>query len=160
MWMLSVSTDPDIQHLLLHYLRSWWDNVGPSTYVPPALLAPILDQQFIGWNRCLEGWLSNKWTVCQQHYYEKMNSRRSGKWWISGLIQKLWEVAWDLWVYWSSILHHQENCVSIEKEHQSKCTVIKLFNKLLTKNLLPRDQHLLKLSLGGLLKKNYLYRSQ
>jgi len=80
MWMLSVSTDPDIQHLLLHYLRSWWDNVGPSTYVPPALLAPILDQQFIGWNRCLEGWLSNKWTVCQQHYYEKMNSRRSGKW--------------------------------------------------------------------------------
>ncbi len=66
-----------------------------------------------------------------------MKSRRSGKWWISGLIQKLWEVAWDLWDYWNSILHHQENCFSIEKECQSKCIVIKLFNKLLTKNLLP-----------------------
>jgi hypothetical protein len=72
MWMISASTDLNIHYLVLHYLRSWWEDVGPSAYVLPALLATILKQQSIGWNRCLKGWLSNKWTVCQQHYYEKM----------------------------------------------------------------------------------------
>jgi hypothetical protein len=47
LWMISVSTDPDIQHLLLHYLRSWWDDVEPSTYVPLALQEPIHDQHLL-----------------------------------------------------------------------------------------------------------------
>jgi hypothetical protein len=89
-----------------------------------------------------------------------MKSKRLGKRWISALIQNLWEVAWDLWDYRNSILHHQENCVYIEKERQSKRAVINLFKKLLTTHLRSRDRHLLKLPLGDLLKKDYLYRSQ
>jgi hypothetical protein len=42
------------------------------------------------------GRISLHWRDVQQHYYELLGSRNMGKKWATALIQKVWEVSWDL----------------------------------------------------------------
>jgi hypothetical protein len=35
--------------------------------------------------------------------------RRTGLRWLTALIQKLWDVAWDMWDHRNRVLHDQEN---------------------------------------------------
>jgi hypothetical protein len=65
-WMVSVQTDPDIQHHILGHLRSWWDGSQGPAFIPPGLRNAIDEQNNIGWNRFLEGWLSKAWVLRQQ----------------------------------------------------------------------------------------------
>jgi hypothetical protein len=37
------------------------------------------EQNHIGWNHLLEGWISKAWVVKQQWHYEKSKAYRSGK---------------------------------------------------------------------------------
>jgi hypothetical protein len=37
------------------------------------------------------------WSEVQHRYYEFLDSRRTGLRWLTALIQKLWDVAWDMW---------------------------------------------------------------
>jgi hypothetical protein len=41
--------------------------------------------------------LSVGWSEVQHRYYEFLDSRRTGLRWLTALIQKLWDVAWDMW---------------------------------------------------------------
>lgn len=89
-WMASKNTNPDIQHQLLAHLNSWWEGISGPSFIPPFLWETIAQQSKIGWNRCLEGWFSRGWAIDQQQYFDKTKSSRSGKWWLSALITKLW----------------------------------------------------------------------
>jgi hypothetical protein len=76
-WLVSVNTDPDLQHPLISHLQSWRDQVLGPTFTPLHLQQLIDDQMAIGWNRCLEGWLSVHWASAQQRYYNISQKERA-----------------------------------------------------------------------------------
>jgi hypothetical protein len=61
------------------------------------LPAVVQKQNEIGWQSLLVGWPSLGWSEVQQRYYEWLGSRRSGLRWLTALIQKVWDIAWDVW---------------------------------------------------------------
>jgi hypothetical protein len=157
-WMVSVQTDPDIQHHILGHLCSWWDGSQGPAFIPPGLQNAIDEQNNIGWNRFLEGWLSKAWVLRQQQYFEKSRTHRSGKRWAVALIRKLWLVTWDLWEHHNGVLHEQENALARERSSKTNSKVCDLFQELMGRHILPRDRHLLRLSLSELLKKDQEYK--
>jgi len=54
-------------------------------------------QSHIGWDRMLDGWLTRGWHDHQEKLWKHAKSRKSSLWWTSALIQKLWDVSWDMW---------------------------------------------------------------
>ncbi len=70
------------------------------------LPAAIEAQSKIGWQALFEGWLACEWAAVQQSYYTWFCSQRTGRRWVSLLICKLWDTAWDLWEHRNGILHH------------------------------------------------------
>jgi hypothetical protein len=48
------------------------------------------------------------WTEVQEAYYRSLGSRRTGLRWTVAIINKLWDIAWDLWEQRNSILHDKE----------------------------------------------------
>ena len=51
------------------------------------------------------GFVATEWRQAQQEYYHRISSRRTGKRWVSALIRKLWDVAWDLWDHRNNQIH-------------------------------------------------------
>ena len=45
------------------------------------------------------GFQSRKWERIQADHFRNQGSLRSGKRWVTELIKKLWNTAWDLWSY-------------------------------------------------------------
>jgi hypothetical protein len=105
-----------------------------------------------------EGWVSKRWQLLQQQFYATICSHCTGRWWVVSLITKLWEVAWDLWEHRNGILLGQETGLSREEERGTQWDVCWSFNDLLGRSLLPRDRHLLKVSLSTLQKKDLVYK--
>ena len=153
-WMASVDTDPNLQHLLLSHLRSWRDTTTNQSVSSLELQSLLDNQAAIGWDRCLEGWLSNQWASTQQCYYNILKSRRTGQRWVISIIKKLCDTAWDLWQHCNEILHHKETHISQEAPRLLRREVTQLFNGLSSSHLRQRDRYLLHLSLGSLQNKD------
>lgn len=61
-WMTSVQTDPDYQEAIISQLSKWRSGSVDVGMVPPPQLQPAMDQQNdIGWNNFIEGWVSFEW---------------------------------------------------------------------------------------------------
>jgi hypothetical protein len=90
---------PELQTALITRLRQWKgdtdDNPTFSTHC--GLRAAVLHQDEIGWYNFLMGRISLQWKEVQQRYYEWLGKRNTGKKWATALIQKVWEVSWDMW---------------------------------------------------------------
>ncbi len=75
-------------------------------------------QNSIGWQQFFEGWISVSWKKAQQSCYSLIHSHHTGYRWITSLIKKLWNVAWNLWEHCNDILHNKDSIVtSIEHQH-------------------------------------------
>jgi len=57
----------------------------------------ITEQYQIGWDRMMDGWLTRGWRDYQEKLWKHAKSRKSSLRWTSALIQKLWDVSWDMW---------------------------------------------------------------
>jgi len=55
------------------------------------------NQQWIGWDRMMDGWLLRSWRDHQEKIWKCVKSRKSSLQWTTSLIKKLWEVSWDMW---------------------------------------------------------------
>ena len=51
------------------------------------------------------GCISYMWVRVQDQYLKWIDSKKSGKRWAIALIQKLWDVAWDMWDDRNHTLH-------------------------------------------------------
>jgi hypothetical protein len=81
-----------------------------------ALAAVVQKQDEIGWQSLLEGRPSLGWSEVQNRYYEWLGSRKSGLRWLTALIQKLWDTAWDMWDHRNRVLHEMEHMVAHDLE--------------------------------------------
>jgi hypothetical protein len=110
-WMGTAQTDPEIQSVIITHLTQCL-NSQPPTPLPitsPHVQAAIDIQNDIGWENFFEGCVAKEWEHTQIVYYYWCQSKKSGRRWTTALIQKLWDVAWDLWAYRNGIVHSNEN---------------------------------------------------
>ncbi len=54
----------------------------------------------------------------QNRYYEWLGGRRSGLRWLTALIQKLWDIAWDMWDIGNRVLHETEHSVARDLQNR------------------------------------------
>jgi hypothetical protein len=80
------------------------------------LRATIDSQDKIGWQAMLKGSPVLGWAEAQQRYLKWQKEHKTGKQWLSAIIQKLWKVAWDLWDHRNNILHNSD--VNIADQQQ------------------------------------------
>jgi hypothetical protein len=53
--------------------------------------------------------LAQDWEHAQTAHYKWCQSRKSGRRWTIAIIQKLWDIAWDLWENCDDIIYAKEN---------------------------------------------------
>jgi len=121
--------------VIITYLESWQTGETVS-YQPPRYLEAVLKEQYtIGWHRFYAGWLSSQREIVQQNYYSVTRSNKTGKRWVSALIQKLWDTAWDLWEHHNGVLHQNENQVTKSMELHLNRRVTRVFFNLCSRAL-------------------------
>jgi hypothetical protein len=128
-WMEEVHpTDPGIRTAIETHLFKWSDNLPmlPIQTDSVGLQNAIQHQDAIGWNNFFEGCITKDWEQAQDDYYKWCRSRKSARRWTTTLIQKLWNVPWDLWEHRNGIVHAAENAeilngmAEIDNEIRSK----------------------------------------
>jgi hypothetical protein len=70
----------------------------------PGVTRTLQEQEAMGWNKLVDGFIVESWLETQQLYLEFINKKTTGKRWASRLIVKLWEITWDMWRHWMKIL--------------------------------------------------------
>jgi hypothetical protein len=119
-WLQEQRTQPGIITVLCAKLLAWQQ--GSTEDIPVEtfhdLPAVVHRQDQIGWQSLLEGRPSLGWSEVQQRYLEWLGSRKSGLRWLTALIHKLWDIAWDMWDHRNRVLHDTENSVARDLEIQ------------------------------------------
>lgn len=93
-WLVSQGTKNDIQQTLCNNLLLWQRSSEQHRIAHP----DFGDQLLLGWGLLVEGGLSITLRHAQQEHFAIIGSRKSGLQWASGLIIRIWHIAWKLWV--------------------------------------------------------------
>jgi len=56
----------------------------------------------------MDGWISRKWRDQQECIWKSIKSQKSSLQWTTALIQKMWNVSWDMWDHRNKELHNGE----------------------------------------------------
>ena len=110
-WLIQNYTSPSVASVICGRLNSWITNsaLSPisSTLSPP--FRPVIGiQDAIGWNCFFQGFWALEWEGAQSAYLQSIKSRRSPKRWLTSVITKLWDIAWDMWEHRNGCLHDNE----------------------------------------------------
>jgi hypothetical protein len=107
-----MSTDPDIWNAIIYGLEEWINPRENSHAISPPIseetLGCMILQEEITWGSFIEGFIHNGWAQCQQDYYTKTGSRRSGNKWEREVRHLVWNMAWELWQHRNKVKHNQE----------------------------------------------------
>lgn len=99
LWLVKQSTHPTLRRGVVTLLRSSFRGmpwVPPDTNID-SIRTTFLRQSQFGSSSVLFGWWTNGWAEAQHAYYLSLQRRTTGKRWLTRLITKQWEIAWDLW---------------------------------------------------------------
>jgi len=115
------NTEPTLTVHLVETLRLWRQDKGanlaavyPSSIMNKKVFQAFSDQQKIGWDRFLEGFIASQWANIQQDYLTKINETRStGNSWATKLVQKLWGILHSVWNTRNEYIHNSENMIEI-----------------------------------------------
>jgi len=101
-WLKDQGLEPLLQKRLILALNDW-ANAAESQASPNTEYDT--EQAHIGWDRMMDGWISRKWRDHQEHIWKSIKSRKSSLQWTAVLIQKMWDVSWDMWDRQNKELH-------------------------------------------------------
>ena len=106
-----------------------------------------------------EGCVAQDWEAIQDAYFRWCHSWKTGHRWTASLIQKLWDISWDLWEHRISIVHAWENEATLHNmmavDHEIRTQFIRGPN-----GLTQRDHHLFEGSLQDILDAPIFYRQR
>jgi hypothetical protein len=160
-WMETVQTDPAIQSAILANLTQCLTRLpsSPIHETSPVIQAAIHIQNDIGWENFFEGCIAKEWEQIQIAYYEWCRSRQSGRRWTTALIQKLWDVAWDLWEHRNGIVHAKENAETLHNMAEIDGE-IRAQHLRGPQGLAQRDHHLFNGPVADILSASIIYRQK
>ena len=109
-WMTTQKTLGSMADVICDRLSAWRLGTQPTVQTSTfrGLRKVVDDQDECGWKAFLDGTPVIGWANVQQSFYEWKGSRRMGQRWLSALIQKMWDVAWDQWQFRNKVLHDRE----------------------------------------------------
>ena len=103
---------PSFSAALISSLNSWYKDPAtiqlPSPHWDHITTKLIAAQNNIGWQLCLEGCVHKSWEETIDKYLQSLDSKKTGKRWITSLIKKLWDVAWDMWEHRNAALWEEK----------------------------------------------------
>jgi len=122
-WMEDYQTDQEVAEAILNGLQNWRAGTTDRMTYSWQVWNAVSQQEELGWQPFLEEWLCLESAALQQAYLNLLDSRRTGKWWVTELIKKLWKIAWDLWEHRNGSLHENINRVSTTIQQNLKSKV-------------------------------------
>jgi len=102
-WLCSSNTAHKIAAAILWGLNKW-QNPSAATEPPDAVF--LKDQEALGWDHFMDGWLVHSWRTYQESLWHSVKSQQSSWHWVAKLIKKIWNVTWDMWAHCNGILHN------------------------------------------------------
>jgi hypothetical protein len=66
-------------------------------------------QEILGWQQLLEGCVSKSWLETKTTYLQSTKLQKNSLRWLSAIIKKLWQIAWNLWDLRNSAEHEHDN---------------------------------------------------
>jgi hypothetical protein len=160
-WMTTTLTSPDVQLTMTTRLQQLFTQqpYTPIPSLPENVQAALETKDSIGWENFFEGCITQDWEAIQDAYFWWCHSRKTGCRWTASLIQKLWDISWDLWEHRIGIVHARENeaslhnMMAVDQEIRLQC--------IHSPNSLPQcDHHLLEGSLQDILDALIFYRQR
>ena len=132
-----INTPPILANSILQQLQLWRDPTYTMTGEQDH--TAVESQQKIGWKNFLWGRLTPEW---QKQHAKLIPSDRSykSKRWVTQLIQKLWNVSWDLWEHRNGIQHDPHHPWRLAE----RTTLAEEINRQFTlgnNNLAPKDYY-------------------
>jgi hypothetical protein len=119
-WLQENYTHPEMSAAIIEYLDSWRNDRSPNLRIFQAWIEPAVSHQSVlGWRNLLEGIPSKYWQETQQLYFSRIGSARSPRRWTIAMIQKLWDVAWNMWEHRNGILHNKEQSIILQQLHNN-----------------------------------------
>ena len=117
-WMETTQAYPPMRKAICVKLLQWkTGNVQPhySDSLPATLLTALSEQDIIGWRAFIEGQLSTRWAPVQHQHFQSLSLKNTGHRWVSLLIRKLLDVAWDQWEHRCGQAHDREATAHSQK---------------------------------------------
>lgn len=107
----SIDTFPAITNEIVRQVQHWHSfpmqqPLEPHTDDDWELQRCISHQNRIGWENFLKGRILVLWARCQQHYFDRIQSPRSGHTWARKMIKATWTLIWRLWDCCNFGKHH------------------------------------------------------
>jgi len=97
-----IDTEPRVRSAILDNLDHWR---GGGTQCLHTNLQAATQQHSLGWESAAFGFWSKEWALVQQRYYERKQSRKTGRAWMTKVIKSVWEGCWTLWNCRNKHLH-------------------------------------------------------
>jgi len=101
-WFWESNMAHEIADAIIWGLNRWRNPEGN----PPSAGTYLRDQETIGWDHFMDGWLVCSWQMHQEIIWHSTCSHQSSQWWVAELIKKVWNVSWDMWAHHNGILHN------------------------------------------------------
>jgi hypothetical protein len=102
-------TPRSVTNTIIEGLNGWQEGIDTKFNARTAAGMLGTLQAETGWKHFFEGRLHHRWREYMTPHYNNAGERKPGKRWISALIRKLWEIAWDLWEHQNGVLHDKIN---------------------------------------------------
>jgi len=148
LWLEKNNTHPDLQSLLLWYLRGrgsvTCSECSKELGLPHIIQEFAASQEVIGWDGFIMGMVSSNLLSIQSAYLLQCNSSYQAARWISGVITQLLQVTHSQWIY-QCILVHDHTTGTLILAHKDEL-LIEIKHQLLlgSKGLAEEDQFLLE----------------
>jgi hypothetical protein len=118
-WLQENATHPEMSNAIIEHLAGWRNDVPVGTRISQEWIQQAFaGQSMLGWRNLLEGFIHISWRQIQQKYFARIGSARSPKRWTVALIQKLWDIAWDMWEHQNGILHDNDQSIILTTLHK------------------------------------------
>jgi hypothetical protein len=158
-WMQSSLTSPDIRLVINTRLQQLFRQLplAPFPSLSNDLQQALNVQDDIGWENFFEGCIAQEWEAIQSTHYQWCKSRKSSRRWTVSLIQKLWDISWDLWEHRIGIVHSKENETTLHNMAFVDREIRQQFVRG-SSRLHQRDHHLFQGSVHDILDSSILHR--
>ena len=125
--MIGKNTHPDIVTFITSGLECWYNSsvhhIDERSLYQSMYLA-FKSQQLLGWEYLLFGLLASPLIKCQQQHYSSTNTRKLGTRWGIQLVEKMWNIIYQLWTHRNNCLHKTQALTQNSGKDQLKLAII------------------------------------
>ena len=161
-WMHDNDAEPNMAQIICSSLRSWRTGERlpyPNINLPLIVVEAMVEQDRIGWNNFINGFISTKWRVIQKAYLKDLGSMKSPDLWISRFQKRIWWIPWQLWQHRNEFLHNDGKTIHFQETAAVNREIRREY--LMTGQGLPRPyQHLFQGNVNDLINQSIFTKQE